>query len=310
VTTELDVGAYLRGVFGHSVSIVSAMPYNDMLPAAHPETGDLEVLIGAWFVPEPETTETGKKSWYLLRGQDATYEMGQIWVETHPLSGAAYGLRGSRSIRPSPFPEDRSGVWYFCGFDRTGLGGPDVTGPRAWIYKGTLVGGALSVTASAAPSSGGAPLSVAFEAEISGGTPPYAFDWDFGDGSPHSSEADPEHTYAAEGLYPVTLTVTDAAGALASDGHLLVTAVPPPSVAELAKRGNPFRIEVRGSNLQEGIRVLIGGMAWEDVAWKSTGKLVLRGGASLKVQVPSGVPTRFDFVNPDGGQATFTWAWP
>jgi len=38
------------------------------------------------------------------------------------------------------------------------------------------------------------------------------FDWDFGDGTPHSSQQDPTHTYAAAGIYTVILTITDTAG--------------------------------------------------------------------------------------------------
>jgi hypothetical protein len=134
VTTELDVGAYLRSIFGHSVSVVSAMPYNDMLPTVHPDTGDSAVLIGAWFVPGQENTETGKKSWYLLRNENGAFALGEIWDTNDPLTNATYGLRGSRSIRPSPFPEDRGRVWYFCGFDQTG----GAKGPAAWIYRGHL----------------------------------------------------------------------------------------------------------------------------------------------------------------------------
>jgi hypothetical protein len=110
------------------------MPYNDMLPTVHPDTGESSVLIGAWFVPDQETTETGKKSWYLVRNEDASYDLGEIWDKAHPLTGATYGLRGSRSIRPSPFADDRGRVWYFCGFDQTG----GARGPAAWVFRGSL----------------------------------------------------------------------------------------------------------------------------------------------------------------------------
>lgn len=42
------------------------------------------------------------------------------------------------------------------------------------------------------------------------------YDWDFGDGSPHSNNANPSHTYMAAGIYSVTLTVTTDLGCTSS----------------------------------------------------------------------------------------------
>jgi hypothetical protein len=85
-----------------------------------------------------EGNEIGKSSRYLVRYADGTYRYQRIWDEKNPLTDAPYGLRGCRSIRPSPFPEEAGRVWYFCGFDQTGARGAGATEPAAWIYKGTL----------------------------------------------------------------------------------------------------------------------------------------------------------------------------
>jgi PKD repeat protein len=50
---------------------------------------------------------------------------------------------------------------------------------------------------------------IQFEGTASGGTPPYDFLWDFGDGTT-STEEDPIHIYTDAGEFPVLLTVTDA----------------------------------------------------------------------------------------------------
>jgi PKD repeat protein len=71
------------------------------------------------------------------------------------------------------------------------------------------VGGTLTAKASATPTSGQIPLPVKFTGAASGGTPPYTYSWNFGDGSAASSTQDPSHTYAKEGSYAATLTVTD-----------------------------------------------------------------------------------------------------
>ncbi|MHA1453998.1 MAG: right-handed parallel beta-helix repeat-containing protein, partial [Promethearchaeota archaeon] len=42
-----------------------------------------------------------------------------------------------------------------------------------------------------------------------GGSIPYSFDWDFGDGSSHSTDANPDHQYNTVGEFEVILTVTD-----------------------------------------------------------------------------------------------------
>ena len=41
---------------------------------------------------------------------------------------------------------------------------------------------------------------------------PTSWDWDFGDGSPHSTEQNPLHVYATRGPYTVVLTATNAGG--------------------------------------------------------------------------------------------------
>lgn len=54
-------------------------------------------------------------------------------------------------------------------------------------------------------------LSLSFDAWSFGGTAPYTYTWDFGDGTT-STLPNPVHTYASSGNYVVTLTGNDAAG--------------------------------------------------------------------------------------------------
>jgi hypothetical protein len=48
-----------------------------------------------------------------------------------------------------------------------------------------------------------------FTNKTTGGLPPYTFDWNFGDSTPHNITENPSHHYNAAGTYNVTLTVTD-----------------------------------------------------------------------------------------------------
>jgi multiple sugar transport system substrate-binding protein len=75
----------------------------------------------------------------------------------------------------------------------------------------------LTVIASVNPTSGPIPLTVSFKAVPIGGTAPYSFQWDFGDGTPTSTERTPTHNYTSAGTYTATITITDSAEATTSD---------------------------------------------------------------------------------------------
>ena len=77
------------------------------------------------------------------------------------------------------------------------------------IVKVSAVGSPLTASASALPTSGQVPLNVSFTGSASGGTPPYSYSWNFGDGSATSTAQNPHHTYNSAGTYTATLTVTD-----------------------------------------------------------------------------------------------------
>ena len=67
---------------------------------------------------------------------------------------------------------------------------------------------------------------VVFNGSGTGGTPGYAYLWNFGDGNT-SSQATPTHTYGATGTYSATFTVTDAHGCNSSDVSVItVNALP------------------------------------------------------------------------------------
>jgi PKD repeat protein len=74
----------------------------------------------------------------------------------------------------------------------------------------------LTVEITSGDTEGGiAPATFEFEADVAGGTEPYTYSWDFGDGS--SDDVAVDHTFEEAGSYNVGLTVTDSGGQSASD---------------------------------------------------------------------------------------------
>ena len=89
---------------------------------------------------------------------------------------------------------------------------PGFTGTRG-IRRITYAGGneAPEPVATATPTEGDPPLEVQFTGSASTDPEgdPLTYEWDFGDGSPRSSEDDPTHTYEDNGVYNARLTVDD-----------------------------------------------------------------------------------------------------
>jgi outer membrane protein OmpA-like peptidoglycan-associated protein len=90
-------------------------------------------------------------------------------------------------------------------------------------------------TALGNPTSGPVPMEVQFEGSVTGGCPDYTYAWDFGDGGT-STDQNPRHTYAAEGNFTASLTVTDSKGN-PSQSSVAITASCAPLTATAS--GNP-----------------------------------------------------------------------
>ena len=80
------------------------------------------------------------------------------------------------------------------------------------------------------------------------GADTHTVEWDFGDGSPPQSDSlTPSHVYTADGVYTVTLSVTDDDGAVGSD-TLSVTVLddvqPEPPIDDLLARAKDGKIDL------------------------------------------------------------------
>jgi PKD repeat protein len=99
-------------------------------------------------------------------------------------------------------------------------------GIDAYVYGNSASQPPVAPTAnfSLTPSTGLAPLSVAFT-DTSTGTPT-SWAWNFGDAATSTSQ-NPSHSFTSAGLYTVTLTATNSGGSTNHSATVTVTVVPP-----------------------------------------------------------------------------------
>jgi PKD repeat protein len=96
-----------------------------------------------------------------------------------------------------------------------------------------------AIVASVEPGVGEVGVPVAFAVNVtSGGAPPLTYAWHFGDTS-SGTGATPTHAYAAPGVYPVTVTATDALGGTANSSvTVTIEAVPAVTISYLPSEPN------------------------------------------------------------------------
>jgi glucose/arabinose dehydrogenase len=142
--------------------------------------------------------------------------------------------------------------------------GPDGSLYYPAIYEGDVwkisASGPFAPTASAAasPNGGLAPISVQFSS--AGSADPYgaalSYSWNFGDGSPVVTVANPTHTYTGNGTFTATLTVSNGASIGVATTNVVVGRMPPS--ANIATPGT-------GSTYNAGSTVAFSGTATDPV---------------------------------------------
>lgn len=135
VTVELNLREFFgRAWFGagtYAGPIRCA--YNGFVPMPGPASGETVHVAGLQIYHPlfPEVPHNG--SFYLARRRDGTYDWGEIGDPALSVP-AGRSLDATRTICPSPFPEDPAGrVFYFGGYD-----GAFVDNRTAWVYRAEL----------------------------------------------------------------------------------------------------------------------------------------------------------------------------
>jgi len=86
--------------------------------------------------------------------------------------------------------------------------------------------------------------SIQFTGNAFGGTPPYTYHWDFGDGQT-STQQSPSHTYTTVGNLTATLTVTDSVGNSSSDNAAVTITYAQPTVMITRPVGGLYLMNLR-----------------------------------------------------------------
>ncbi len=153
-------------------------------------------------------------------------------------------------------------------------GGRDGTLLRTgtWVLTSPLAAGIRTSATDLAPGT-----AATFSAVVSGGLAPYAFSWDFGDGSPTTNGTVAAHTYAGAGTYVVALVAADSLGGQVAVELTLTVAYPPLSIALSASPAAP-----RAGEAVSFVATAEGGVSPYAFAWAgATSGCRATGGAAL-----------------------------
>jgi PKD repeat protein len=158
----------------------------------------------------------------------------------------------------------------------------------------------LVVSIQASPASGAVPLTVQFAAHGTGGSAPYTYELDFGDGATGAGET-LAHTYTAAGSYTARVTLRDSSGGTASATADVLALVDLPQITRISKVSSPFRLKVEGESFHAGCTVKVNGAPAPQTQYVSESLLKAGSGGALKVMLPKGQPVQVTVVNNDDG---------
>ena len=219
-------------------------------PSQFPAYYDDEWFIGEW--------NNGWIKHVTLNGQGDATDVRQF-----PYLGAAgcqqnAGANGCYK-RPMDMDFGLDGSLYLIEWG-SGFGGNNAD---SGVYRIDYVGAGRRPIAhvAATPTSGQPPLEVTFSSEGSidpDGTS-LTYEWDFGDGSAHSNDVNPVHTYTAAGTYSASLRVTDQSGQTGVDNIEIVVGNTAPEVTinipengQFAEFGDQVPYEITVTDAEDG----------------------------------------------------------
>jgi hypothetical protein len=138
--TDLDLKDFLRKAWGMRVGYAIAA-YNDMAVVRDPRGRDALLIGIEVFIPPASLLTEGHSvvdvgygrlesgAWYLIRQPTGRYDLRRL----APLPGQPTLMVATRSIRASPFPDDRDAL-YFAGYDANKAPAHNT----AWIVRSTV----------------------------------------------------------------------------------------------------------------------------------------------------------------------------
>ena len=235
--------------------------------------------IGRPSVNNHELWATRTSWWFAPVSDNEPWQNNDIWAEGETI----YGQIGRDTVRT----HGDTGSHVYCQDVTIGISPPTI--PDGLI--GLAYHQAFSTTGGIAP----------YIFSLSSGTLPPGINLS------QSGELDGIPT--SEGNYSFSVTSTDSRGCSRMASFSFHIAAPP-TISSVSKLGNPFRLRISGSGFQSYAKVYIGGSGseWANKKFKSSGEILLKGGAGLKNLFPKGIPTEILLVNGDGGTATYLYA--
>jgi YVTN family beta-propeller protein len=184
---------------------------------------------------------------YAITFTEAALQPGLNWSVTLNLSTLTSQSATIKFLEPNGtygFQVNASGIWSAePAFGNVTVNGSSVN--RSILFYHFTVPLVLAINWTVASGSCGSEsafsITVQFFGSVSGGDPPYMFNWTFGPGSQESISPDPRHTYNSTGSPIATLSVTDASGDRATK-TVNVTWSPPPCAPVGGSSSDPWLV--------------------------------------------------------------------